>query len=188
LNQIAGVVSLGQLLHADNSSLTLADLMVPASFVPETLSGLDLLEQFKRPDRLMHSQYSTASRIVLVVDEYGDVQGLLTPRDLLEAITGAWMIAIEQSHEGAKTMPDGSLMLNGLISLNELKERLSIQGDLPQEEMGHYNTLAGLILFLKGQLALVGDQFTCKGWIFKVESLDGRRIDQIRATPERKNI
>lgn len=186
LNQIAGVVSLGQLLHADNLMLTLADLMVPASFVPETLSGLDLLEQFKRPDRLMHSQHSTASRIVLVVDEYGDVQGLLTPRDLLEAITGAWMIAIEQSQEGVKTMPDGSVMLSGLISVNELKDRLNIQADLPQEDLGHYNTLAGLILFLKGQLALVGDQFTCAGWVFKVESLEGRRIDQVRATPERK--
>jgi len=188
LDQVLGVVSMGQLLHAKNNSLTLAELMVPASFVPETLSGLDLLGQFKRPDTLMHSQYSTASRIVFVVDEYGDVQGLLTPRDLLEAITGAWMIALEQSQEGVKPLPDGSVILSGLVSLNELRERLQIQGDLPQEEMGHYNTLGGLILFLKGQLAQVGDQLSCAGWILRVESLDGRRIDQVRATPAQDNL
>lgn len=185
LNQVLGVVSMGQLLHAHSDDKPLGELMVPASFVPETLSGLDLLGQFKRPDTLMHSQYSTAARIVLVVDEYGDVQGLLTPRDLLEAITGAWMIALEQSHEGNKPLADGSVVLSGLMSLNELKDLLRIQEALPQEEMGHYNTLAGLILFLKGQLAQVGDQFKCSGWILKVESLDGRRIDQVRATPER---
>jgi putative hemolysin len=81
-----------------------------------------------------------------VVDEYGDVQGLPTPRDLLEAITGAWMIALGQSQEGVKPLADGSVILSGLISLNELKERLQIQGDFPLEDMGHYNTLAGLIL------------------------------------------
>ena len=188
LDQVLGVVSMGQLLHAENDSVALVDLMVPASFVPETLSGLDLLGQFKRPDTLMHSQYSTASRIVFVVDEYGDVQGLLTPRDLLEAITGAWMIALGQSQEGVKPLADGSVILSGLISLNELKERLQIQGDFPQEDMGHYNTLAGLILFLKGQLASVGDQFKLDGWLLRVESLDGRRIDQVRATPVNAGI
>ncbi len=186
LNQVAGVVSLGQMVHSASVTRDLSEMMVPASFVPETLSGLDLLGQFKRPDTLMHSLLSTASRIVLVVDEYGDVQGLLTPRDLLEAITGAWMIAIEQSQEEVKLQPDGSIMLDGLISLNELKDRLHIQSALPQEELGHYNTLAGLILFLKGQLAQVGDQFVCSGWIFEVASLDGRRIETVRAKPERK--
>ncbi len=183
LNQVVGVVSLGQLVHLSSLFQPLSELMVPASFVPETLSGLDLLEQFKRPDTLMHSQQSTASRIVLVVDEYGDVQGLLTPRDLLEAITGAWMNAIEHTPEGTKARLDGAVVLDGLISLNELKDRLHIQGFLPQESLGHYNTLAGLILFLKGQLAQVGDEFVCSGWVLKVESLDGRRIDRVRATP-----
>jgi putative hemolysin len=183
LSQVVGVVSLGQLVHLSSLFQPLSELVVPASFVPETLSGLDLLEQFKRPDTLMHSQQSTASRIVLVVDEYGDVQGLLTPRDLLEAITGAWMNAIEHTPEGTKARLDGAVVLDGLISLNELKDRLHIQGFLPQESLGHYNTLAGLILFLKGQLAQVGDEFVCSGWVLKVESLDGRRIDRVRATP-----
>lgn len=183
LNQVVGLVSLGQLVHLSSFSQPLSELMVPASFVPETLSGLDLLEQFKRPDTWSQSQLSTASRIVLVVDEYGDVQGLLTPRDLLEAITGAWMNAIEQTQEGAKPRSDGSVVLDGLISLKEIKDRLHIHDFLPQENLGHYNTLAGLILFLKGQLAQVGDEFVCSGWVLKVESLDGRRIDRVRATP-----
>ena len=183
LNQVVGVVSLGQLVHLSSFSQPLSELMVPASFVPETLSGLDLLEQFKRPDTWSHSPLSTASRIVLVVDEYGDVQGLLTPRDLLEAITGAWMNAIEQTQEGSKPRSDGSVVLDGLISLKEIKDRLQIHDFLPQENLGHYNTLAGLILFLKGQLAQVGDEFVCSGWVLKVESLDGRRIDRVRATP-----
>ena len=93
------------------------------------------------------------------------------------------MNAIEQTQEGSKPRSDGSVVLDGLISLKEIKDRLQIHDFLPQENLGHYNTLAGLILFLKGQLAQVGDEFVCSGWVLKVESLDGRRIDRVRATP-----
>ena len=68
-----------------------------------------------------------------------------------------------------------------LLGINSQKA-----SSVTQEELGHYNTLAGLILFLKGQLAQVGDQFVCSGWIFEVASLDGRRIETVRAKPERK--
>jgi putative hemolysin len=144
----------------------------PAVFVPETLSGMELLEQFR----------ARATRMVFVVDEYGVVQGLLTPLDMLEAITGelspqtavdAW--ATEQS--------DGSWLLDGAMPVPELKARLDIKDDLPDEDKGRYNTVAGLMQTVAGDLLAVGDAVNCAGWRFEVLALDGRRIDRVRITP-----
>ena len=82
----------------------------PAPFVPETLSGMELLEQFR----------IQAARLVFVVDEYGVVQGLITPHDLLEAITGELQPA-EQAEAWATQREDGSWLLDGLMPVSELK-------------------------------------------------------------------
>ena len=88
LDEVLGLVSLADLLQQEDDTLALEQLAQPVAFIPETLSGLDLLEQFRRPEGRRQGQ--TMTRLVLVVDEYGVVQGLMTPRDLLEAITGEW--------------------------------------------------------------------------------------------------
>jgi putative hemolysin len=186
LSHVIGIVSLGQMIDQIDpsaSQVTMAQLASPASFVPETLSGLDLLEQFRRPDQLTHDYLTTAARMVLVVDEYGDVQGLLTPRDLLEAITGEWAIAAKPASGSEVIQSDGSLVLEGLMPIQELKTMLSIEQLLPFEDKGHYNTLGGLIFALSGRVCGVGDSVQCEGWVLKVESLEGRRIEKVKATP-----
>ena len=143
---------------------------LPAAFVPETLSGMELLEQFR----------ARSGRMVFVVDEYGVVQGLMTPGDLLEAITGE-LQPVAQVDAWATPREDGSWLLDGLMPVTELKARLAIR-ELPDEERGRYNTVAGLLLAVSGHLPKVGERIYSVGWRFEVVDIDGRRIDKVLAT------
>ncbi len=173
LDDVVGVISVAQLLHlgqGDKSSLIGAHTM-PASFIPETLSGMEVLEQFR----------IKAGRMVFVVDEYGVVQGLMTPRDLLEAITGE--LHPDMRLEAWATLrDDGTWLLDGLMPVGELKNRLQIK-ELPDDDRGRYNTVAGLLMSVTGSLPLVGEQIECAGWNFEVVELEGKRIDKVLAQP-----
>ena len=171
LDEVVGVISVGRLLELG------ADLpgpvephVLPAAFLPETLSGMELLEQFR----------AKSGRIVFVVDEYGVVQGLMTPRDLLEAITGELQPGA-QADAWATQREDGSWLLDGLMPVNELKLRLDIK-DLPGEERGRYNTVAGLLMSVSGRMLATAERIECAGWVFEVVDLDGKRIDKVLAT------
>ncbi len=171
LDDVVGKISVADLLalgiHAPS---TLATYAVAISFVPETLSGMELLEQFR----------SKSGRLVLVVDEYGVVQGLLTPRDLLEAITGELQLGVH-TLAWAIRREDGSWLIDGLMPVSELKVRMEID-DLPDEDRGRYNTVAGLLMSVSGHLPVTGEKIQCNGWLFEVVELDGRRIDKVLAS------
>ncbi|KQP43189.1 hemolysin family protein [Pseudorhodoferax sp. Leaf274] len=175
LEDVVGIVSVARLLALagqDRGALIGAHAL-PATFVPETLSGLELLEQFR----------ARAGRMVFVVDEYGVVQGVLTPRDLLEAITGE-LQPETQTDAWATARGDGSWLLDGLMPVGELKSRLDIEA-LPEEDRGRYNTVAGLLMAVSGRLPATGERIECAGWVFEVLDLDGRRIDKVLAQPLR---
>lgn len=142
---------------------------VPAVFVPETLTGMELLEQFR----------ARSTRIAFVVDEYGVVQGLMTPMDMLEAITGELQTGAPVD-AWATQRDDGSWLLDGVMPVSELKARLDIK-DLPEEGKGRYNTVAGLLQAVSGRLLRTSDTVACAGWIFEVVDLDGKRIDKVLA-------
>jgi putative hemolysin len=171
LDDVVGVISVGKLLQlgADHVG-AIGSQAQAAVFVPETLSGMELLEQFR----------SRAGRMVFVVDEYGVVQGLLTPGDLLEAITGE-LQPTAQVDAWATQRADGSWLLDGLMPVGELKARLAID-ELPEEDRGRYNTVAGLLMAVSGRLPVTGESVACAGWMFEVVDLDGRRIDKVLAT------
>ncbi len=178
LDDVVGAVSVSQLLRLPpNSDLTVDALAQPVSFVPETLSGLDLLEQFRKP-----VERATAhGRLVLVVDEYGVVQGLMTPRDLLEAITGELLQATATDEPWAMQRDDGSWLIDGLMPVSEFKARLQIR-ELPDEDRDIYNTVAGLVMAISGHLPQVGERVECGEWQLEVVDLDGRRIDKLLVT------
>ena len=183
LDEVVGMVSMAAMLVNFASDERLETWAQTAVFVPETLTGLDLLAQFRRPHN--HQTADTCAnsgRLVLIVDEYGVVQGLLTPRDLLEAITGELVQTTSAQEAWAVQREDGSWLLDGLMPVQELKSRLNID-ELPQEERGLYNTLAGLLLMLTGQLPAEGEYVHAVGWKFEVVDLDGRRIDKVLASP-----
>ncbi|ARU05237.1 hypothetical protein CCO03_11585 [Comamonas serinivorans] len=170
LDEVNGTIALAQLLALGRDCHdTLSQHAQAAIFVPETLSGMELLEHLR----------AKSARMVFVVDEYGVVQGLVTPRDLLEAITGelqpsasidAWAVVRE----------DGSWLLDGMMPVSELKSRLDIK-ELPDQDKGRYNTLAGLLMSISGRLPALGESIECGPWRFEVVDLDGRRIDKVIA-------
>ena len=171
LDDVVGIISIAQMLKLGvDAPGSIETYVTPASFVPETLSGMELLEQFR----------AKAGRFVFVVDEYGVVQGLLTPRDLLEAITGELQPGA-QIDAWATQREDGSWLLDGLIPVGELKVRLGLD-DLPDEDRGRYNTVAGLLMSISGHLPLVGERIVCGDWLFEVVDLDGKRIDKVLAS------
>ncbi len=172
LEDVVGVVSVATLLQQGlQSSQTLEALIEPAVFVPETLTGMELIEQFR----------IKTARMVFVVDEYGVVQGLMTPHDLLEAITGELQPELE-GQAWASLQDDGSWLLDGLMPIAELKSRLDIEIELPFEDRGRYNTLAGLLMAVSGNLPANGEKILCAQWCFEISALEGRRIDKVVAT------
>lgn len=174
LDEVVGVVSMArltrELVEDSRGDRAVSDLMEPAHFAPESLSGLELLEQFRLK----------SARMVLVVDEYGVVQGLLTPKDMLEAITGELKPA-SQAQQWATPMPDGAWELDGMMPIAEFKARLNVR-ELPDEDKDRYNTVAGLLMNITGDLSGVGSHAHVGEWRLEVLDVQGRRIDRIRAT------
>ena len=179
LDDVVGVVNVAKLLALRGAAAQPGDERigahaVAAVFVPETLTGMELLEQFR----------AKSTRMVFVVDEYGVVQGLVTPLDMLEAITGELQPGA-QIDAWATQRADGSWLIDGVMPVSELKARLDIK-ELPEEDKGRYNTVAGLLQSVSGRLLKTTDKVECAGWVFEVVDLDGKRIDKVLAirTPE----
>lgn len=172
LDDVVGVITAQQLLHqitqGQDNDLTAG--LQPAVFVPETLSGMELLDHFR----------ASAVQMVFVVDEYGEVQGVITLRDVLEAITGEFTTE-EASDSWAIQREDGSWLIDGLIPAPELKDRLELK-NLPDEDRGRYNTLAGMVMMLLGHLPETTDAVEWEGWRFEVVDMDGKRIDKLLVT------
>ncbi len=171
LDDVLGVVSAQSLLQQaiGGAGLNITERLQPAVFVPETLSGMELLDQFR----------ASSAQLVFVVDEYGEVQGMITVRDVLEAITGEFTTPSDDAW--AVRRDDGSWLFDGLIPVPELKDRLELK-DLPEEGRGRYNTLAGMIMLLLGRLPHTTDSVEWEGWRFEVVDLDGKRVDKVLAT------
>lgn len=172
LEDVVGVVHVPRLLalQAGGERGPVGPHALPAVFVPETLTGMELLEQFR----------ARATRMAFVVDEYGVVQGLLTPLDLLEAITGE--LSPEQPVDAwARQREDGAWELDGAMPVAELKSRLEIDA-LPDDDRGRYATVAGLMHSLAGELLHQGQHVDGAGWRFEVVEVDGRRIARVLVT------
>jgi len=103
--------------------------------------------------------------------------------DLLQAITGELQPGA-QIDAWATQREDGSWLLDGLMPVGELKVRLGLD-ELPQEDRGRYNTVAGLLMSVSGHLPAVAERIECAGWLFEVVDLDGKRIDKVLATRTR---
>jgi putative hemolysin len=169
LDDVIGVLPAHRLVGpvAQGRPLDLTEHLQSPVFVPETLTGMELLEHLR----------ASSTELVLVVDEYGAVQGLISERDVLEAITGEFAAPAGQD-AWAVRRDDGSWLMEGLIPVPELKDRLELR-DLPDEDRGRYNTLAGMIMLLLGRLPRITDTVEWQGWCFEVVDLDGKRIDKV---------
>jgi putative hemolysin len=169
LTDVLGVLSAQALLPdlVAGRVPSIGDHVVAPIFMPETLTGMELLENFRSSD----------AQLVFVVDEYGEVQGVITVRDVLEAITGEFSAPADDD-AWAVQRDDGSWLLDGLIPVPEMKDRLELKA-LPEEDRGRYNTLAGMIMLLLGRLPNTADRVEWEGWQFEVVDMDGKRIDKV---------
>jgi len=172
LSEVLGLVSAQSLLQElmQGRPLDVMTRLEPPVFVPETLSGMELLDQFR----------ASAAQLVFVVDEYGEVQGMITVRDVLEAITGEFTTPSDDD-SWAVQRDNGSWLFDGLIPMPELKDRLSLK-ELPEEDRGRYNTLAGMVMLLLGRLPRTTDTVDWEGWRFEVVDMDGKRVDKVLAS------
>ena len=172
LDEVLGFIHTKQLLARSltGQPFDLTEGLQPALFVPETLSGMELLENFR----------TSNAHIALVIDEYGEIQGLITLQDLLEAITGEFG-APDDENSWAVQREDGSWLLDGLIPIPELKDRLGLRA-VPEEERARYQALSGMLMLMLGRMPQVGDIVVWENWRFEIVDMDGKRIDRVLAS------
>lgn len=173
LDEVLGFVHTKQLLAQSlrGGPIDLTTGLHEMLYVPETLTGMELLENFR----------SSNTQIGLVIDEYGETQGLITLQDLLEAITGEFATG-DIDDSWAYQREDGSWLLDGLIPTPELKDRLGLRS-LPEEERERYQALSGMLMLMLGRMPQTGDTFVWENWRFEVVDMDGKRVDKVMATP-----
>lgn len=153
----------------------------PALFVSESTQAMKLLEIFREEQQTL----------ALVVDEYGDVQGMVAANDLLAAVLGRVQDTDSTPEEAlVVTRDDGSYLVDGRLSTEELRELLSL-ARLPDEDDGDYHTAAGMVIASFGRIPHSGEHFDWAGWRFEVVDLDGARIDKLLVArlpePERED-
>ncbi len=174
LNNVVGVVNarkwLAQALRGGERELAQQPLQ-EALYVPETITGMELLDNFRL----------SGGQMAFVIDEYGEVQGIVTLQDLIEAITGEFQPRDPET-SWAMQRDDGSWLLDGHIPVPELKDRLGLDS-VPDEDRGRYHTLSGLMMLLTGRLPKEGDSVDWETWRFEIVDMDGRTIDKVLATP-----
>jgi putative hemolysin len=155
---------------ARGEKLSLQENLDPPLYVPETLTGMDLLEQFKQ----------SRTHIAFVVDEYGGLEGLVTIQDIFDTLIGEIVTEGEEATDPVQR-DDGSWLFEGDTSIPEIKDCLAID-ELPEQDKGRYHTVSGLILLLLGKMPVAGDSVVLADWKLEVVDMDGRRIDKILAT------
>lgn len=167
LDAIAGIVKARDLLvrSLNGEPIVLKDLLQPAFFVPETMFASKALEILKEK----------GTDILLVIDEFGALQGLLTINDILEEIVGEMEIDEPQ----ATQRQDGSWLLDGMLEIDEFKEIFEMP-PLPHES--EYETLSGFIMMSLGRVPQPADHFEWHGLKFEVVDMDGRRVDKVLVT------
>jgi len=120
--------------------------------------------------------------MAFVIDEYGEMQGIITLQDLIEAITGEFTPR-DPASSWAVQREDGSWLLDGHIPIPELKDRLELD-EVPDEERGRYHTLSGMVMLLMGRVPRTADVVHWEQWRLEIVDMDGRTIDKVLATRE----
>jgi putative hemolysin len=167
LDVILGIVKARDMLVASLSGgpIKLKQLLKPAFYIPETMSAARALEIFKEK----------GTEMLLVIDEFGGLQGLLTVNDIIEEIVGE----IELEEPQATQRQDGSWLLDGMLEVDEFKEIFKLP-TLPHED--EYETLSGFVMLSLGRVPQTADQFEWHELRFEVIDMDGRRVDKVLVT------
>lgn len=170
LDNVVGVVHIKSLLAQSlrGESLNLRGLVQLPVLIPHTLRAIQVVEFFKKP----------GNHMAIVLDEFGGVYGLVTLTDVLEAIVGALPSNDEGDEPTAVQREDGSWLLDAMMSLEDFKARFDLS-ELPDEDRGDYQTLAGFLISQMNHIPGIGETMQWNGLRFEVVDTDGRRVDRI---------
>jgi len=171
---IAHVRDILRLYRTKGTENLIREVVSSPVYVPENTMAIELLSTFKKSQRHM----------AIVVDETGGTAGVVTLEDVLEEIVGE----IADEYDDAETPPyvrreDGSFLVDGTLPIETLKALLGIE-ELPDEDTYRYDTLAGLVISLLGQIPTTGEITRWGGWSFEVIDMDGLRIDKVLISRE----
>jgi len=174
LDHILGILQTGNLLKKalPGQVVRLSDIesvLHPPLYVPESVTTTQLLENFRRA-RL---------QFALIVNEYGEVQGLVTLTDVLAAIVGELSVPEAPEDRDMLQREDGSWLVDGDVSIERVKSVLAIFDELPGEEEHSYHTLGGFIMYQLGCIPKATDHLEVLGCRFEVMDMDRNRVDKV---------
>lgn len=174
LDNVIGILPIGDLLKRTVAGrpVGLDDIeavVQPPLYVPETVSTTQLLENFRR-SRL---------QFALIVDEYGEIQGLVTATDVLSAIVGELAVPEAPEERDMVRRDDGSWLVDGDVAIERVKAELEIADSLPGEDEMGFHTLGGFIMHALGRIPCPADHFETAGWRFEVMDMDRKRVDKV---------
>lgn len=174
LDNILGEVDTRDLLarYLSCQQIDLRALLHKPLYVPETMPALKVLEAFKQ----------SRTEMALVIDEYGSVQGLITLKDILEAIVGDIPSPDETAEPPAVRREDGSWLLDGMLPIDDFKELFDI-AQMPGEDQGLYQTVGGFVILQLGHIPSPAEHFSWDRLRFEVVDMDGPRVDKVLVVP-----
>jgi putative hemolysin len=182
LSHIIGVIHAGSLFEQTlrGQPIDIAAAIKPPLFVPETISAMQLLETLKK----------NRAELALVIDEYGEIEGIVTLSDVLGALVGDVSV-IDQNHEAdAVQREDGSWLIDAGASFDRFRELLETDVHFPEEFAGTYHTLAGFVMTWLGHIPKISEHFEWENYRIEVVDMDRNRIDRLlvsKIAPEVKD-
>ena len=174
LSNVIGIVHGGHLFdHAINEKslmkLDIAAAVKPPLYIPVALSAMQLLEAFKK----------NRAELALVINEYGEIEGIVTLSDVLGALVGDVVAVDNQEDADCIQREDGSWLIDGGISFDRFREVLETDVKFPEEAAGSYHTLAGFVLTHFGYIPRASEYFEWEGFRIEVVDMDKNRIDRL---------
>lgn len=171
LDHVLGVLRTEDLLKGNfwtKEKFDLTQIMHPPVFVPENTEALKVIELFRQ----------SGIHTVLVVDEYGNIQGIVSINDILDGLLGDVPKIEEIAEKNIVKRDDNSFFIDGMTSTDEFKDFFKIK-DLPGEEKDDYNTIGGFAMYMLGKIPHSGDKFSISEFEFEIMDMDGNRVDKL---------
>jgi putative hemolysin len=175
--QVLGIVEGKKLLAAalTGKPFDLRSVLRPPLFVPASVTALRALEIFK----------ASGEPMALVVDEFGELEGILTLHDIMTSLVGEIASPEEPGNPSVVRRDDGSWLIDGMVPIDSVRDTIGLT-NMPGEGQGDFHTLGGFIMARINRIPKVGDKTAVAGYRFEVVVMDGRRVDRVLIVPPKR--
>ncbi len=171
IDTVVGILHTKKFFRAlsESPEVHLKELVEAPLYIPENMTAFNLLEKFRE----------LKTKVAIVIDEYGAVQGMVTMTDLIDALVGEMDVSTTPEDTEIVERADGSFLIDALIPFDEFVGYFEIEEEVEDEDTSGFHTLGGFILHLNEQIPHVGEVFEWKHFSFEVVDMDGNRIDKL---------